>query len=158
MSGSVDAVVDLPASPRSVPGARRFARRAAQSAGLDPDTTDLLLLVVSELVTNAVVHAATSVRVHLLVGPDDVRVEVCDQADLQPVLRTHSRSATTGRGLRMLATLTDSWGVEDVAEGGKMVWASFPVGSPASDDELAERYGDVTWLLEETSGAEGRVP
>jgi anti-sigma regulatory factor (Ser/Thr protein kinase) len=147
MTATVEGTVDLPASPRSVPVARRHARRTAREAGLREDTSDVLHLLVSELVTNAVVHARTDVRLHLVVTPDEVRVEVCDQAGLHPRLRTHSASATTGRGIRLLSTLASAWGVEELDDGGKMVWAVLPVDGLPSDHALADRYADVAGLL-----------
>jgi anti-sigma regulatory factor (Ser/Thr protein kinase) len=147
MSATAEGTLDLPASPRSVPVARRHARRTAREAGLPEDTSDVLHLLVSELVTNAVVHARTDVRLHIVVTPDEVRVEVGDQAGLHPRLRTHSSSATTGRGLRLLSALASSWGVEELDDGGKMVWAVLPVDSLRSDHALAERYADVAGLL-----------
>jgi anti-sigma regulatory factor (Ser/Thr protein kinase) len=147
MTATAEGTLDLPASPRSVPAARRHARRTARQAGLPEDTSDVLHLLVSELVTNAVVHARTDVRLHIVVTPEEIRVEVCDQADLQPRLRTHSASATTGRGLRLLGALASSWGVDELAAGGKMVWAVLPVGGLPSDLTLAERYADVAGLL-----------
>jgi anti-sigma regulatory factor (Ser/Thr protein kinase) len=147
MSATAEGALDLPALPRSVPAARRHARRTAREAGLPEDTSDALHLLVSELVTNAVVHARTDVRLHIVVTPDEIRVEVCDQGGLHPRLRTHSASATTGRGLRLLSALASSWGVDELADGGKMVWAVLPIEGLPSDETLAERYADVVGLL-----------
>jgi anti-sigma regulatory factor (Ser/Thr protein kinase) len=147
MTAATEGTLDLPASPRSVPAARRHARRTAREAGLPEDTSDVLHLLVSELVTNAVMHAGTDVRLHIVVTPDEIRVEVCDQAGLHPRLRTHSVASTTGRGLRLLSALASSWGVDELPDGGKMVWAVLPVGNLPSDQTLAERYADVAGLL-----------
>ncbi|HSK55134.1 MAG TPA: ATP-binding protein [Jiangellales bacterium] len=147
MTGSAEGILDLPASPRSVPVARRLARRTAGAAGLPEDKSDVLQLLVSELVTNAVVHARTEIRLHVMVTAEQIRIEVCDQAGLQPRLRTHSVSATTGRGLRMLKVLASSWGVDELEGGGKMVWATLPVDGLPSDQTLAERYDDLAGLL-----------
>lgn len=149
MTESAEVLLDLPAAPHSVPAARRRARGAADAAGLPEDLADVLQLLVSELVTNAVVHAGTEVRLHIVVTPDEVRVEVCDQGRLHPRLRTHSRSATTGRGLRMLSVLAASWGVDELDDGGKMVWATLPVEGLPPDHTLAARYDDVAGLLDE---------
>jgi anti-sigma regulatory factor (Ser/Thr protein kinase) len=147
MTNPAEGILDLPASPRSVPVARRLARRAGEAAGLPVDVSDVLQLLVSELVTNAVVHARTEIRLHVVVTAEQIRIEVCDQAGLQPRLRTHSVSATTGRGLRMLNVLASSWGVDELADGGKMVWATLPVDGLPSDQTLAERYDDLAGLL-----------
>ena len=76
----------------------------------------------TELVTNAVEHARTPFTVTVDLTGDRVRVEICDGDAAQPVT-VHAPSETDvgGRGLRIVATLSDRWGVEpDV--GGKSVW------------------------------------
>lgn len=146
MTGRTEASLDLGPTPRSVPAARRLARRLAERAGLTPDTAEAVELVVSELVTNAVIHTGTPSRLHLVVARGVVRIEVCDEAPLPPMLRLTSATATTGRGLRLLNALTESWGVEEVDGGGKMVWAEVAVEA-RPDEVLAARYADVASLL-----------
>lgn len=153
MTESAEVLLDLPAAPRSVPAARRHARRAADAAGLSEDLAEVLQLLVSELVTNAVVHARTDIRLHIVVTEAQVRVEVCDRAALHPTVRTNSVTATTGRGLRMLSVLASSWGIEELDDGGKMVWATLPVDGLPSDQALAERYADVQERLDVDGGA-----
>ena len=89
--------------------------------GRDDLTTSGALLV-TELVTNAILHARTMVRVILERGADFVRVEVRDGSPVRPALRNHGLDATTGRGLALVSQLADSWGV-DVDGTGKVVWA-----------------------------------
>jgi anti-sigma regulatory factor (Ser/Thr protein kinase) len=85
-------------------------------------------LVVSELVTNAVVHARTPLEVRVLVAGDRVRIEVHDQTAGQPRRRSPTTHATGGRGLRMVEALCHAWGVETDADGaGKTVWAEVAV-------------------------------
>ena len=79
-------------------------------------------LVVSELATNAVLHARTPFQVRVAVEPDVVRIEVRDGVDRAPTIRYFSDEATSGRGLRLVAELCRAWGV-DVDESGKTVWA-----------------------------------
>jgi anti-sigma regulatory factor (Ser/Thr protein kinase) len=85
---------------------------------------DDLLLVVSELVTNAVVHAATSVR--LVIRSDGRRVvtEVYDGDPRRPVVATGSarEMPVGGRGLLLVDKLSERWGC-DAAGAGKRVWA-----------------------------------
>jgi anti-sigma regulatory factor (Ser/Thr protein kinase) len=133
--------LELPPSTDSVPVARRFARRAAGSSSADIDT---VVLLVSEVVTNAVLHARSDIRLDVQAGADTVRVEVHDASPVEPRVHHFRLTSGTGRGLRMLEQLARRWGVEpDPARGGKVVW--FEVGRPdeqswsfLADDLLAE--------------------
>ena len=133
--------LELPPSTDSVPVARRFARRAAGSSTADIDT---VVLLVSEVVTNAVLHARSDIRLDVQAGSDTVRVEVHDASPVEPRVHHFRLTSGTGRGLRMLEQLSRRWGVEpDAARGGKVVW--FEVGSTdeqswsfLADDLLAE--------------------
>lgn len=88
---------------------------------------DDLLLCVSEVVTNAVLHAKTSSTMIVEVDDGHVRVEVVDADPTLPVRREHDPAAPTGRGLRLLDRLADRWGAE--ARGsGKVVWFEVAVG------------------------------
>jgi hypothetical protein len=60
--------------------------------------------------------------------------------------RRYGSQATTGRGLRLVETLADTWGV-DVAAGGKTVWVALPVGAQSTDDVHDELDVDVEGLL-----------
>jgi CheY-like chemotaxis protein len=121
--GALTARVDaeFPAQPWSVGGARAFVR-AALERWREDKLVDTVALLLSELVTNAVVHAAAapSVAVHLL--PDRVHVEVADDDEsthLEP--RKAPLSAEGGRGLLLVEALADSWG-QVTLPGGKVVW------------------------------------
>jgi anti-sigma regulatory factor (Ser/Thr protein kinase) len=89
-------------------------RVAADLAELD----DLELLV-SELVTNAVVHAIGDVEFTICVGADRVRVEVGDANQNPPTLR--SPDGASGRGLHLIDAVASRWGVVG-RDGGKTVW------------------------------------
>ena len=89
------------------------------------DKADVAVLLTSELVTNAVVHARS--RIELVVrceqhAPHDVlRVEVVDQSFREP-FRLHTQNeATAGRGLAILDRLATRWGVQTL-DTGKSVW------------------------------------
>src|SRR5580658_4976366 len=115
-------------SPRE---ARRFVRRvAAHRADLD----DLELLV-SELVTNAVVYATGDVEVTICLGADRVRVAVGDGNGTPPNLR--SPDAAGGRGLHLVEAVASRWGVEGRA-GGKSVW--FEMDGPAPRPSRGHGY------------------
>jgi anti-sigma regulatory factor (Ser/Thr protein kinase) len=87
-------------------------------------------LVVSELVTNAVVHcegdAPVTVRVEL--HDDRVRVEVADRHPSLPTQRQAEDGAEGGRGLGIVARLAASWGVEP-SSAGKRIYADVPLSS-----------------------------
>lgn len=75
----------------------------------------------SELVTNAVVHAGTNIT--LRVVPDDVgaRVEVADGSTVMPGLRLATSRSHSGRGLLLVDHFSREWGVERTTSG-KTVW------------------------------------
>jgi anti-sigma regulatory factor (Ser/Thr protein kinase) len=117
------------ADPAEVGRARRWTRSRLQGCGVDLDAplAETLVLVVSELVTNAVVHTGSPAVLRLVfpVGPDadrrPVRVEVADTSDQPPQRGSMECDATSGRGLEMVGCLTDRWGwYPDGA--GKRVW------------------------------------
>jgi anti-sigma regulatory factor (Ser/Thr protein kinase) len=113
----------LPATPASVGAARRLVRKvAADAADVDDDILEAAELLVSELVSNAVMHAGTPIDLMVSVsdGPE-LTVNVSDGSPHQPVPRHYERTASTGRGLRLVEDLSDEWGVT-VRETGKTVW------------------------------------
>lgn len=125
--GRRSARLTLPARATSPSRARRFALATLASWGLD-DGEDAVL-VVSELVTNGVLHARTSMTVRLVdLGGDGVRVEVADGSTVAPRERRFGPESGTGRGLRLLGRLCAEWGV-DMRGGGKTVWCRVPLGA-----------------------------
>ncbi|MEH0417267.1 ATP-binding protein [Streptomyces sp. B21-083] len=120
----------------SVPVARAKARALAEDWCLLPDAADFLEWVVTELVTNAVIHgrATRGSRVLVVYHIDDDRllVEVRDAASgMPPVAAPVSpRSGVDegGRGLQIVAALADDWGVTPRVIG-KSVWAELAVSS-----------------------------
>jgi anti-sigma regulatory factor (Ser/Thr protein kinase) len=117
--------VRLPPHPASVGRARRFVHDELAALGV-PDPGASAELVVSELVTNAVVHAGTDIT--LRVRPDDggARVEVVDGSTVMPGLRIADSRSHSGRGLVLVEHFAREWGVERLA-GGKIVW--FVIGA-----------------------------
>ncbi|MGW7332454.1 ATP-binding protein [Streptomyces sp. NPDC054840] len=111
---------------RQVARGRQFTREALEDWGWDgQETAGDALLVVSELVTNAKLHAGGCLELMLRAG-DVLRVEVYDGIGDLPRPLHPSRSARPGRpgghGLRLVHRLTDRWGVQAVGRG-KVVWA-----------------------------------
>lgn len=115
------AAVVLTGQASSAGEARRFIsdRLAAWRA---PQYEESARLLVSELVTNAILHARTDVTVRLELDPTRLRLEVMDASARQPVSRHYSLEATTGRGLALIDALAGRWGVDNDGQG-KTVWA-----------------------------------
>lgn len=117
----------LPRHPRSVGRARNLLREQAGSWRLPPEMTDVAVLLLSELATNAVRHAGASpgreISARLAVEGRTLRVEVSDASDspLRPMRAAECDE--TGRGLSIVATLADDWGTHPRPCGiGKTVW------------------------------------
>jgi anti-sigma regulatory factor (Ser/Thr protein kinase) len=113
---------DLDPVPSSVALARSFVREGL--AGLDVDSRDVALLLTSELVTNAILHARTPVRLGvLLLDGGGALVCVADGVAGTPMLsaRAHSHDRPGGRGLALVEDLADTWGTTTY-RGGKTVW------------------------------------
>ncbi|HET6562280.1 MAG TPA: ATP-binding protein [Marmoricola sp.] len=113
--------------PASVGEGRRFIRKVLEDGRRD-DLCDAAELVVSEVVTNALVHAGTEVQIAALLGRDGVRVEVSDGSPHLPATKNYADLAATGRGLQLLEQMVDRWGVDPHDEG-KTVW--FELGTLA---------------------------
>lgn len=139
MSGSTSprprACVVLPCEPASASAARRFAARTLHEWG-EEAIDDVVELLLSEVVTNALLHAASPVEVCLARQSEGVRVAVADQSPAMPSQRDWADDASTGRGLSLIEALSSGWGVEH-ADGGKVVW--FTVGGDTTQprDPLA---------------------
>src|SRR3954447_22908109 len=105
----------LPPVPESV----RLARRALAQAGVDPDLDHTVSLLTSELVTNAIRHAAVHGDIHVAGAfePGYARVEVLDRG---PGFDPDVRHDHGGFGLRLIDKLASRWGVERA--GGTLVW------------------------------------
>ncbi|NAZ88069.1 ATP-binding protein, partial [Kineococcus indalonis] len=107
----------------AVARARRHVRRALREADAAESSTSAELAV-SELVTNAVLHARTPLTVAVRAAPAGrVRVEVADASPVPLRVRRLGAAATTGRGLRVVEALSSEWGVDPLPAGrGKTVW------------------------------------
>jgi two-component sensor histidine kinase len=129
-----------PALDSSVPQVRRAVRAliADQGVPIDEDTLYGLLLIVSELVTNAVKHAAVlspEIAVEVAVGADWIRVAVEDNHPYRPKALEADHGQTGGRGLLLVKTITGEAGGQcDIAQtptGGKVIWAALPLRAAA---------------------------
>lgn len=131
----------------AVPAARRLVRAHLDANGLGA-LVDNAELIVSELVGNVVLHVGGTVEVAVEVAADEVLLSVTDESPLSPHLRVFSRTSSTGRGMRLVHSLSAEHGVRQHGEG-KTIWVRLtPASSERGDDELAEVFADIDWIAE----------
>lgn len=102
----------------------RRARHFVQNMLIDGEvasTLEVVTLLVSEVVTNAVLHARSDVTVTVRNDGTVVRVEVEDQSESVPTQMPVAQDATTGRGMVLIEQLADAWGTRTSRQG-KTVW------------------------------------
>ncbi|WP_086831857.1 ATP-binding protein [Streptomyces sp. NRRL B-24572] len=121
--------------PAEVGRARRWARSRLAGSGIGDDEplAETLVLLISELVTNAVVHTGCPAVLRMLfaAGGGGVRVEVADTSDRPPQPRHAEGDDTNGRGLELVDGLADRWGWQP--EGvGKSIWCEVDRVAPVS--------------------------
>lgn len=113
----------------AIRSARAFVVGVVASDGMG-QLAERAALVTSELASNAVLHARSDFVVHVGAIGRSVRVAVFDRSDALPVDRGFDTAAVTGRGLSIVESLADRWGVEVIADGtGKWVWAELDPGA-----------------------------
>lgn len=118
----------LPAEPESVRRARRFVAEALDGRVGD-EVRHAAQVVITELSSNAMLHAATPFDVVVQAAGDDIRLEVHDGQPRLPRRKRYSDESTTGRGLLLVEALTSLAGAERTA-GGKVVWAVLSEAAP----------------------------
>ncbi|HET6965308.1 MAG TPA: GAF domain-containing protein [Acidimicrobiales bacterium] len=142
------AELTLGREPDAVPRARRLVRSALADAM--PEVAPDAELVVSELVTNAVLHGEPPITIRVLLN-EVVRLEVQDMGRSAPILLQQGPDAMTGRGLSMVAAVAGRWGVDALEADGKCVWAELDPESPPGSvstpptvdlDALLEAWAD----------------
>ena len=116
----IEVRADFPAEPSSAGQARRFVDATLRTWSCDA-LLEVAILLVSELVSNAILHAGTRIRVVLRLRGPRLRVEVHDDNARLPAQKHYSAMSATGRGLLMVERMSDDWGVAPAA-GGKSVW------------------------------------
>jgi anti-sigma regulatory factor (Ser/Thr protein kinase) len=139
--------LQLEGAPSDVPVARRAITDAL--VGERADVVETARLLVTEVVTNVVIHARTSCTIEVRRTPGSARVLVTDHSAALPQPRVHGAEASTGRGLRLLGTLASAWGItRSRGRKGKTVWFEVDLlNAPETDEALAEAFaGD--WLAE----------
>jgi len=105
--------------PHSAPAARQFVLAMGWSS--DADVNLRLSTVVSEVVTNAILHARTPFVVTVTPGQRTIRVAVTDGSRDLPTKKTYGTLQPTGRGLHIIEEISDRWGVS-ASTSGKTVW------------------------------------
>ncbi|WP_405998912.1 ATP-binding protein [Streptomyces sp. NBC_00829] len=117
-------------NPRCVGLARVELRKSLAAWGL-ATIEDTALVVLSELLTNAVRHAHVSpgreIETRFQLAGGDLRIEVHDASDVRPHKRAASSDSECGRGLALVGVLADQWGVSERGGVGKSVWALMSV-------------------------------
>lgn len=114
-------LVALPGQPESARAARGIVHEALAEHGA-PEWAEVAELLVSELATNAIVHAGAPFEVLIRVAPQEVWVGVIDP-DASPVRRSRAApDAPGGRGLMLVDLMASRWGTEPLAPHHKMVW------------------------------------
>lgn len=122
-------------APGSVKAARDFTEATLRRWGV-PDIAHDVGVVMSELLTNALRHGVPAgvppysrppIRLGLLHPGSCVLCAVADPSREVPVLKEPDYFAETGRGLHVVASLSEQWGWTPPGHAGKVVWATFPV-------------------------------
>ena len=127
MSGGLRVRAELAGEPLSVREARRLVARTLREWSLE-HLEESATLLVSEVVTNAVLHARTAVCIEVERRAAVLRVTVADGSPRTPQRRRHELSAGTGRGLGLLATLATDWGSGPAEDPwAKDVWFELPL-------------------------------
>lgn len=125
-AGIVASRLDVPRGIRSVSEARSFCLRLFAGWRLPAETAEAALLVVNELVTNALVHGRSPVELQLRRTRTRLYVEVTDASGHLPRRRQAGAEDEGGRGLQLVASLSERWGVRPVGDG-KSVWAALSI-------------------------------
>ncbi|MEV6835340.1 ATP-binding protein [Streptomyces sp. NPDC051133] len=141
--------LEIRPDPAEVGRARRWARSRLPGLGIEADEplAETLILLVSELVTNAVVHTACPAVLRLSVPVPQteatpsttLRLEVADTSSRAPVPRCAAGDATGGRGLALVDCLADRWGWSR-EDAGKSIWCELDRCSPPRES-AAVAYG-----------------
>jgi len=114
----------LEAQPQSAASARHFVDETLRRWHCD-ELFDVVALLTSELVTNAILHAHSEIELNVSLTPDAIRIDVADHSADLPAMRAAAEEDTSGRGLGLVEALAMAWGVDE-RPGGKSVWFELP--------------------------------
>ena len=136
MWGRVD--IDVPCGSQAPAFARQVVRDEL-GAGTAPDVRAEAELIVTELVTNAVIHGVGAIRLRLAIDDDAVRGEVIDEGmGFEVEIRERSADELNGRGLWLVASLARRWGINS---GSSHVWFELAL-RPAARTTTPPQLGD----------------
>lgn len=150
-----EAQLHIPPLSTGIGEARRFTRDRLKTWGLLA-VADNAILMISELVTNAILHGGEGALLTLTYEDLKVRAEVRDSSPAMPVVRSYSETATTGRGMVIVDALAAAWGTFAV-DGGKVVWFELAAGGAGDDGEARDQYPVRSKPAAERSAADFRV-
>jgi CheY-like chemotaxis protein len=119
--GHQTASIELPLDPANVSVARRFVRDHCEQWGCG-DMVDAAELILTELVTNAFIHARSRCQIRVRYAADVLRLEVRDGGLGVPDPQASHPDHEHGRGMLLISALAKAWGVEPEFPG-KLVWA-----------------------------------
>jgi anti-sigma regulatory factor (Ser/Thr protein kinase) len=125
------AVRFVPSHGRAVREARRFAASTLSRWGVPQRVVDIVVLLVSELVTNAVVHGGPPIELRLRQTGTHVVIEAFDGESFLPRKLRPTPDDEHGRGLQLVALLSDRWGNRPTGSG-KSVWCVVSTGPATS--------------------------
>ena len=110
----------------SAGAARRFLRHELEELEVGEPPMEATVLLMNELISNAVLHARTDMELRVRTWDDVIRVEVHDGNTRQPSPSLTPSDATSGRGLHLVESLSDRWGIDGTPDG-KVVWFELPI-------------------------------
>jgi CheY-like chemotaxis protein len=120
--GRQAATLELGPDVSDVGLARRFLIAHCERWGCE-DVLEGGQLVVSELVTNALLHAGSRCELGIAFRSGSLRIEIRDRGSGGPEVRAADSESEHGRGLLLVSAMTSAWGTEPLEPGGKVVWA-----------------------------------
>lgn len=143
--------LEIRPDPAEVGRARRWTRSRLAGSGIaaDEPLAETLILLVSELVTNAVVHTGCPAVLRLSLpgteaGEATVRLEVADRSERAPVPRCVGSDATGGRGLALVDGLADRWGWSTDGTG-KRIWCELDRCAAAREAAAPPAWGGFAY-------------
>ena len=118
------ATIDLPPRPESVRAARCLVEALMHAWAPASERCEDVVLLVSEIVSNAVEHVGGDASLALEMSSSSdhwLRVSLSDGSSVRPIVREMDSGAVRGRGMQLVAALSERWDVED-HRAGKRVW------------------------------------
>jgi anti-sigma regulatory factor (Ser/Thr protein kinase) len=117
--------LDLPASAAAAGIGRAFISAYCDRHQLPGGTTEDAVLLTSELLSNAYLHARSPAVLTVRLFDGTLRVEISDDSEAPPAVRQPGPGTAGGRGVQLMDVLAQRWGVQP-RHGGKAVWFELP--------------------------------